>query len=198
MVFIVFYPLNAQTDLISKDTMLHSYSDVSKIDTSKHEIYYAFDNYDIGSAYWTTDTQTVVVGEVAYFQVFTAQPFYSSIQEKNKNPCFTREDTLMMYMNGDYSYREVRSKNMKNCMFTIYAWVCDSYERAIDQRLSNEIKDKIKRDFLRDIEYNQNRNNQKIYYCQRIYDGYEYMGFLKAIKEKHPVVFQRKYTPFDK
>lgn len=177
------------------DPELWVYNDAADIDSVHLHTYYKIEAYNAGNSYWTKYMNTFEANGLIYFQLFLAIPLYS---EKEKVSSYTKDDTLMMFLNEDYSYREVRSPVYEQ---HAYAWYGLVFEKNVSSTLSSEEIEKAKLKFIADAKYELRdlERSKKIEYFQRIDSGYEYESYIKAINPKGkrlPIVFIPKYEPF--
>ncbi len=186
------------------DTKLWEYKDVIEIDSIHLHTYYKIDSYNVGDSYWTSYIHTFEANGMVYYQFFVALPLYTKTSRKtisNNNDTlvrYRREDTLMMFLNEDFSYRE----NGTNVFVDhAYAWYGLVFEKAVRADLTLEEREKIKLTFIKDAGYEiyNIQRYKKIQYFERIDSGYEYENYIKAIDSKakrKPILFIPKYEPF--
>lgn len=181
------------------DMKLWEYNDASDLDTIHLHTYYKINAYYIGSSYWTNYVNTFELNGIIYFQLFLAFPVYSDTELPNNTggPCYSREDTLIMFLNEDYSYRKA------GCYLyaPVYVWSGLVFEKAVSNALSKEDLEKVKLEFVNDAEYESRDiiRSKKIYYFERIGSGYEYENYIKAVNltgTNTPLIFIPKYEPF--
>jgi len=186
------------------DTKLWEYKDVAEIDSVHLHTYYKIDRYWTGSSYWSNYINTFESNGMIYFQYFAALPLYTetlistTLGKDDTLIRYTREDTLMMFQNEDYSYR-VNGTNI--FVEHAYAWYGLVFEKVVSSTLTLEEREKIKLRFIKEAGY-EIRNierSKKIQYFERIDSGYEYESYLQALKntsKKHPIIFIPKYESF--
>ncbi|WP_018342069.1 hypothetical protein [Cytophaga aurantiaca] len=113
----------------SADTTLFYLEDVSYIDTVHLHVFYKIKKYIRAThekkEYFTSfETQDNLM-----YQLFLVCPVYDTTKAFD----YTPEDTLMMFQNEDFSYREDFGKPVNN---KIYAYIGYVFEKAIDNKLT--------------------------------------------------------------
>lgn len=178
----------------SADKTLFYLEDVSYIDTVPLHTFYKIKKYTRVTHEKKEYFTSFETGDNLMYQLFFVCPVYDTTKAFD----YTPEDTLMMFQNEDFSYREVYGKPVNN---KIYAYIGYVFEKAIDNKLTAAQKQSAKDDFVKNAtkEYYEISWKKKIEYYERIDSGYEYESYMHALHlngNKKPIIFIPKFEPF--